>query len=373
MRRLFVLLAAVSLQAAAAGPPRYAVTDLGLLPGHESCVALGLNAHGHVVGACAPTVENFNQMGFVWKGGPLLAVGRIQQGQYSVATAINASGAVAGDGDAGNRRPQGWVRMAGEPVSFFDNPYGSTHAAFIADSGWIGGFYTRSLPAGPDDWRGAVWLRDRRDPKRFQRVDLPVLPGGADPAAGSSVPYAFNQAGQAVGYATNDRSGRRATLWAADGRRTAFNLGVYPGDEWSLARGINERGQVAGESRLLNGSRAVMWDADPARTMRLLPLLPGDNQGSAHAINAQGQILGRSWRTAGPEDDDGPSRVVVWRDGAVHDLQALVDAGGGGWALVAAIAVNDLGQIAATARPSGAAGGDGRPRAVLLTPLPAPR
>lgn len=372
MPRLIALLAAwLALGAAAAPPVRFTVTDLGLLPGHASCVALGLNAHGHVVGACAPTVENFNQMGFVWKGGPLQPVGRIQQGQYSVATAINASGAVAGDGDMGNRRPQGWVRLGGEPVSFFDNAYGSTHAAFIADSGWIGGFYTRTLPAGPDDWRGAVWLRDRRDPRRFQRIDLPVLPGGSDPAAGSSVPYAFNQAGQAVGYATNDRSGRRATLWAADARRTPFNLGVYPGDEWSLARGINERGQVAGESRPLGGSRAVMWDADPARTMRLLPLLPGDNQGSAHAINGPGQILGRSWRSSGPDDDDdGPSRVVIWRDGGVHDLQALLDAGGAAWTLVAAIAINDRGQIAATARPEGA---DGRQRAVLLTPVPAPR
>ncbi|WP_088279165.1 hypothetical protein [Ideonella sp. A 288] len=345
---------------------RYAVTDLGMLPGYATCVTTKLNDQGSVVGYCAPAVENFNQMGFVWNGGTMTAVGKLTGGLYSIANAVNATGKVTGDGDNGNGRPQSWVSSPTGLVNIFSNNGGNTHSLFIGDTGWVGGYYTKSLSGNTSSWKGAIWTPSAKDPRKYSTLDLPVLPGGIDPKSTSSIPSAFNQSGQAAGYASNDQIGQHAAFWNNNAAHSIVDLGVYPGDWSSLAWGLNDLGQVVGTSHPPFGSRPVLWNNDPAHTAVALPPLPGDNAGQAFAINNLGQVLGTSNLTVpGTWDGATPERLVIWRDGGVFTLQSLLDpVSGAGWTVVAAAAINNVGQIAATATFNG------QTRPVLLTPMP---
>src|SRR5262249_18509216 len=113
------------------------------------------------------------------------------------------------------------------------------------------------------------------------------------------------------------------------------DLGVLPGHVSSAAFGINEAGQVVGESSDGSVTRAVRWDG-PA--MVDLGVLPGQASSSAGDINNAGQVVGSSWET-----DRAVSRATVWQDGVPHDLNDLVAAGD--WVLLDARAINDSGAI----------------------------
>src|SRR5213595_446681 len=76
------LLAAVLLPASptgaapvepAAAAARYAVTDLGVLPGGDLSSATAVNNAGHVVGYA--TTTGFQQRAFIWRGGALVDLG----------------------------------------------------------------------------------------------------------------------------------------------------------------------------------------------------------------------------------------------------------------------------------------------------------
>ncbi len=150
---------------------------------------------------------------------------------------------------------------------------------------------------------------------------------------------------------------------ARAGRRIR-RLGVYQYDWSSIAWSINDLGHVAGESHPPFGSRPVVWNNDAAHTAIELPLLPGDNYGAAQKINNLGHVLGYSAYGIPGTWDIGPGRIVLWRDGGVYELQALLDpVTGQGWSIINAAAINNLGQIA------GLAVKNGMNRAVLLTPL----
>ena len=166
------------------------------------------------------------------------------------ATAINSLGAFVGDGDTGNFRPQGWVTTAAGLDNFFSNNGGNTHTIAINDAGAIGGYYTRSLSRNVSAWRGAIWTPDPKDPRKYRQADLPRLIG-LDPTfkGTAALPTAFNQQGQAAGYAQNEVIGQPAACAGATTRRAPIvDLGVFPGDWSSLAWGLNNLGQVVGES-----------------------------------------------------------------------------------------------------------------------------
>jgi uncharacterized membrane protein len=279
----------------------------------------------------------------------------LKGGNSSAAYAINYAGVTVGDGDTGNSRPQSWVSTASGLVNIFPNNGGNTHALFIGDNGYIGGFYTKSLSGNTASWHGALWTPDPKDARKYREVDLPVLKGGIDPAASSSIPWTFNQLGQAAGYATNDVIGQHAAFWNNDAAHTVVDLGTFGSDWTSLAFGMNDLGQVVGQSHPPTWlDRAVVWANDAAHTVSELPLLPGDNYGSAAAINNLGHILGTSAYNTSGSANVGTPRPVLWRDGAVADLQSLLDpAGAAEWTITSADAINNLGQIVGLGRHNG--------------------
>lgn len=351
------------LDHAASAQTSFTITDLGTLPGATSSAASGLNDLGDVVGSCSPS-QSSDAVGFVWRKGVMTSTGKLPQGIYSYAYAINIRGVVVGDGDTGNYRPQSWVTTASGLYNFFPNNGGNTHAVFIGANGVIGGYYTKSLSGNASSWKGALWTPDPKDPRKYRTIDLPILPGGANTKASTAIAMAFNQNGQAAGYAQTDVIGQHACFWNNNAAHSIVDLGVFPGDWSSLGLGMNDFGQVAGESHPPFGSRPVIWNSDAAHTPTELGVLPGDNYGTATAINNLGHVLGTSYYGTPGTWDAKPSRVVVWRDGGVFELQSLLEpVTGAGWTITSASAINNLGQIV------GSGVHNGQARAFLLTPL----
>jgi hypothetical protein len=113
-------------------------------------------------------------------------------------------------------------------VNIFPNNGGNTHALFIGDNGFMGGYYTKSLSGRPSSWHGAIWTIDPKDPRKIRETDLPQLANvSVDAKASGSFPFDFNQLGQAAGYQVGDLIGQHAVFWDGDARHTIVDLGVF--------------------------------------------------------------------------------------------------------------------------------------------------
>jgi probable HAF family extracellular repeat protein len=179
--------------------------------------------------------------------------------------------------------------------------------------------------------------------------------------------YGINGFGQVVGEfrLTGDPNQRaHAFLWtptmpnATNG--TMIDLGTLGLFGEAYASGINPQGQVVGTS----------YSSDPFQGHAFVwtPTTPNGTNGSmtdlgpgiAFAINASGVIVGEGgWCPQSP-----CSGAVIWRNGVRTDLQGLIPPGSA-VGLTLAYAINDSGQILAWT--------DGSRRALLLTPVAAPR
>jgi probable HAF family extracellular repeat protein len=94
------------------------------------------------------------------------------------------------------------------------------------------------------------------------------------------------------------------------------DLGTLPGDNSSIAWGINERGDVVGWSNGPNGHRAFLFT--DAGGIVALPGLPDKPRTIARRINDAGDIVGTA--DAGGTD---LGHAVRWRGGAIKDLGTL--------------------------------------------------
>ncbi len=210
--------------------------------------------------------------------------------------------------------------------------------------------------------KGALWQPDAKDPRKYRKVVLPILPGGIDPKLSYAFPNAFNQQGQAAGYATTDQiETQHAVLWKNDAQHSIVDLGTGIEGLNATANGMNDVGQVVGEASNGAVSQPVLWNNDETHTPSVLPLLPGDDGGYALDINNQGTGIDFDWSL----NAVAKARATVWQDGAPLDLQAALDPlSGAGVVLTEVKALNNAGQIVGTAVIGG------QTRAVLLTPQP---
>jgi probable HAF family extracellular repeat protein len=166
-------------------------------------------------------------------------------------------------------------------------------------------------------------------------TDLGLLPGAA---YDSSSAEGINDRGQIVGnsYASNGRI--QAVLWD-HGRIT--DLGTLPNDQLSDASGINSRGQIVGWSTQPNFAvprYAVVWDKGRAASLADLP--NSRPRSFAAAINGKGQVVGNTYIS------DGIEHAVIWDNDRITDLGTL-RAGTAEDSLLssAATGINERGQI----------------------------
>lgn len=192
------------------------------------------------------------------------------------------------------------------------------------------------------------------------------------PLTGDSVGVAFsiNDNGQAVGTSGScanttlpgPSAGPHAVFWEKDG--SVHDLGNLGGTSnpavlavGNAAISINNLGQVSGGSALPEIKSTAcpgapsnplcfpihpfLWTRETG--MRDLGVLPGDFVGSGLGINNKGEVVGPS--ISAPGAATGSPRAFLWRDGVMHDLNALIPPDSPLYLLLAD-GINDVGEIA---------------------------
>jgi probable HAF family extracellular repeat protein len=183
------------------------------------------------------------------------------------------------------------------------------------------------------DFEAVVW-----GPKPGQIQALPPFPGDSVGAA-----LGINDWGQVVGAsgacAPYSQSVAHALLWH-DGR--PLDLGSLGGQNGTVPFVINNLGEIVGYSDLADNAttHAFLWTK--RNHMQDLGTLPGDVFSSASGINNKGQVVGGSC------DASGNCRDFLWDHGVMTDLNTLVCPGtslyltGNG---IAGPDINDRGEI----------------------------
>ncbi|MGA2963972.1 MAG: hypothetical protein ABSD96_20070 [Candidatus Korobacteraceae bacterium] len=165
-------------------------------------------------------------------------------------------------------------------------------------------------------------------------TDLGSLPGGA------GIGTAINASGQVTGY--GDSAGTQAFLYS---NGTITELGTLPGGGLSFGYGINDSGQVVGES---NGTsflgHAFLYSGG---TMTDLGTLPGGSASSGQGINASGQIAGLS------SGGSFHQHAFLYSSGTMTDLGTFP-----GGSFSTGLGINDAGWVTGSSDGNGISSGN---------------
>jgi probable HAF family extracellular repeat protein len=257
-------------------------TQLDDLGGQASAEAV--NDRGQILGWVAPA-SGGGPRPVVWDGPDMITLDPVSSGLDLVDI---------------NNRGQALLTIRGQAVVWQVGggitPLGTlggdrSHGNDINEAGEVTGMST--TPAG--EYHAFVW-RDGR------MTDLGTLGGD------SSVGRAINEAGQVAGGATAPDGRSHPVLWGRDGRPAI--LGSLGGD-WGSAMALNEQGQVVGDSRTASGHQhAFLWQGGRMTDLSAL-VSPESEFGWARDINERGQIAGMT-RVPDPSAEDQPGVGVVW-------------------------------------------------------------
>jgi uncharacterized membrane protein len=356
--RALCLLAVAGIAGVASGAAQsaYKVTEIGVLPGHNHGFAISINDAGQVAGYSEANIPNMTQRGWVYKAGTLAALGTLpKRGQYSTATFIHpTTGVIVGDGDTGDFRPQGMVRIGANLYNVFPNHGGNTHVLRIDTAGRIYGYFIGGKSA---DWMGGMWTPN---PKKAGTYTQTIL-------GGPGMPLSFNANGQGVGYQSGGTARQLAAFWDNTGARAMQFLPFRPEFSSSSANALSDDGTtIVGTGHPAFSSLPLLWARTGTTwTLRDLPVLTGDNQGSANGVNNAGVVIGTSTYGIPGTWQIEASTSVVWLQGVPREIQPLLDpVTGAGWLITGLVGINNSGQIAANALKGGFS------RAIILTPVP---
>jgi probable HAF family extracellular repeat protein len=226
-------------------------------------------------------------------------------GSYSFATAINASGQVAGYAyPAGNGANYATVWNGTVATALT-----SGNATGINSSGQVTGNLNAAVV-----WNGAT-------PTYLQSI------------GGSTFAMGINDSGQVAGYSyTASNAELHATVWNGTAVTDLGTLGAVS----SQATAINNAGQVVGYTRTTTGGHAILWNGSVATD---LETMGGNSQ--AKAINNAGQVVGSSQAIGSV------AHATLWNGAATTDLNSFLSASdvNAGWVLTSASGINDLGWV----------------------------
>jgi len=320
-----------------ATPPRshYTITDLGTLGGANS-QAFGINKPGQVVGYANLVTQYYHA--FLWDEGTMSDLGTLG-GVLSIAYDVNDPGQVVGYSDATGGRQHAFLWQNGA----------------LLDLGTFGG--RTSVAYGINNagqavgWAETVDNSDPQDPVYYSHAFL--WQNGAMQDLGTlgweqSQAYGINDAGQVVGQSEVSNDIGHAFLWQNGSMQDLGTLG----GQYSLAYAVNNTGQVVGSSYLSNNdTHAFLWQNGAMQDLGTL----GGLISNAYDINDAGQVVGTSYLANWME------RAFIWENGQMKDLNTLIPADSG-WVLRQARGINKRGQIVGNGVINGQA------HAFLLTP-----
>jgi probable HAF family extracellular repeat protein len=359
----------------------YRVTDLGLLPGKEESVPAAINGQGLVAGTSSAKASG--EAAFRYNRNnpaPMEDIGLSTRGLISRGFGINNTGVVVGDAafiavsttdspdrhaalfsngslkDLGTLKKQtfsransinGFNQVVGFSGPTLDSP--KSRAFFwsastgMVDLGTLGGAYAQAFAINDSgSITGNSQLRSSAATTETVHAFLSPSPVGASVIGmrdlgtlGGTFSYgmAINAKNHVVGYSTVNKVDSRVHAFWFDGNgmkdlgSLAPNSG-NPLEDQSFALGINNSDRIVGYTYL----PVINASMDPA-------VMPGTS----------------------------PVRQVafVWSKGAMTDLNKLIGTATDTYHLNSAVAINDNGQIVASAISKTT----GTRRAVLLTPL----
>jgi len=276
----------------------FAVNDAGLVAG-----ALGTHVQLNRAFVWTPTTPREN-------AGALTDIGTLG-GASAYTTGINNAGwVVGGTSDASDAaRPFLWTAVAG----IRDLGLAEVDAARdINDAGQLVG----TMGSRAARWSATVSADGSVQASGLE--ELPPLPG----VQGSTVPFAINGVGQAVGWSVVGSN--HAVLWTRGPTGWMVeDLGMPVGNVSAVARDVNDAGLVVGYSRPGQGCpSAVVWTTSAGRKtgLRVLPTLGGCGA-EAYGVNNQGEVVGRSW------NQKGLGRPTLWTVGPDGSATSVRDLG----------------------------------------------
>jgi probable HAF family extracellular repeat protein len=296
----------------------YTVVEFGEVDEGGSLVIRALNRAGQVTGGSLASGRGHRA--HVLTTSKREDINPLSGGDFSMSNGINDLGEVAGSSNtATGIRAFFWTGKGGIRALGALAGDSSSEAFAINAKGDMVGY-----SSGRAGMRAVRWTRSGA----IQILDS--LPG-----ATLSRAVAINDRGDAVGTSWGV-SGKRAVLWSGGASQ---DLGTLPRNSESEAVAVNNSGEVVGSSYEADGTRqAVLWA--PGAAIRKLGLLTGGTSSRALAINDAGDIVGAASSLLG-------LRAVLWtRTGDVTDLNTTIPPGGG-FVLMEAVAINQLGVIIA--------------------------
>lgn len=355
----------------------YKVTDLGVLPSKEESVPAAINGQGLVTGTSS--AETSGEAAFRYNPNipvPMEDIGLSSRSVISRGFGINNNGVVVGDSAfLATNTGASPVRHA---TLFGDGSridLGTLTKQTYSRANSINGFNQVVGFSGPaldtPKSRAFFWS------KSTGMIDLGTL-GGAYAQA-----FAINDSGFITGNSqlrSNDSQASHAFLSPSPlgaGAIGMRDLGTL-GGPFSYGMAINAKNHVVGYSAINKvDSRVHAFWFDGTGMKDLGSLAPNssklEDQSVALGVNSSDRVVGYTYLPAISANTDpavqpgtSPVRQVafVWSQGTMTDLNKLIGTAAGTYHLTSAMAINDNGQIVATALSTAT----GTRRAVLLTP-----
>ncbi|MCZ6654469.1 MAG: hypothetical protein O7D91_15750 [Planctomycetota bacterium] len=310
----------------------------------------GINESGDLVGYYYHCGVGGSSEAFMWTAESGLTTLNAPPGVGTAkALDINDAGQIAGT-MGGIVSPDRGFLHDGEFVTLDPPPGGNwSNARAVNNSGQVVG--TVDEP-GSGTISAALW----------EGGDLTILGSTLDPWTSASDINELGQVAGYMGYPSPLDPTARGVIWD-DGNVTI--LDPIPGGVTSVAKGINNLGQVVGyglvpseEAPLGYFSHPFLWSGGQ---MTDLGTLPGSDYCIALDINDSGQMIGYCGSSG-----QGSWVPFFWQDGVMTNVNDLL-AADADVSISLVLAINNQGQIAG--RGSGPSSGG----AVLLTPFPVSR
>lgn len=349
----------------------YTITDLGTLGGTFSLPTTGaLNNRGAAAGL-STLAGDIVHRSFLWESGRMIDLGALTAGPNSDADSVNERLQITGAADGATSKADcGGLEFS---TSSLDSHAYLWQNGTMTDLGTLGGKGSKGFWINNRGQIAGVSQINAVDPNPNHLSGCPpgsqikrafLFEGGKMQDIGTlggfnSVAAGMNDVGQIVGV-SNVSTMADPTFGFVVSHAFLRTNGVMKdlgtlGGGVSLAFALNNKGVVIGDSTLPGEQHvhAFLWQGS---AMTDLGTVDGDTDSNAQGVNNVGQVVGDS-------DTSTTMRAFIWQKGVMTDLNTLISPNSG-FQLASGASINDAGQIAAAALVERT----GEMHAVLLTP-----